>query len=133
MREILYRGKRADNGEWVEGFYFSEAGHFIKERPSSVSANTYLVLPCTVGQYTGLKDRNGCRIFEGDIVQYAVIVRGTCLYIANLKIVFNRSAFCLEDTKTGHTYTLYNHDGKSTLEVIGNIHDKPELLSTNGR
>ena len=74
------------------------------------------------------RDKNGKRIFEGDIVQYAVIVRGTCLYIANLKIVFNRSAFCLEDTKTGHTHTLYNHEGESTLEVIGNIHDNPELI-----
>ena len=62
-REILFRGKRVDNGEWVYGFYFREAGYFIKELPSAVSTPTHLVIPDTVGQFTGLTDKNGVEIF----------------------------------------------------------------------
>lgn len=75
MREILFRGKRVDNGEWVEGFFFREAGSFIKELPSAVTTPTHLVLPETVGQYTGMHefvvtDKTICEpLFENDIVE----------------------------------------------------------------
>lgn len=75
MREILFHGKRVPDGEWVEGFYFREAGSFIKELPSAVATPTHLVYPETIGQYTDMKefvmtDRSYNKpLFEGDIVE----------------------------------------------------------------
>lgn len=118
MREILFKGKRIDNGEWVEGFYFEEIGSFIIEKPSCVSTHTFLVDPATVGQYTGLTDKNGVKIFEGDIARFECYAinddpfEGECLYEGN-KFVFD----------CGFDVSEWNEEIHSA-EVIGNIYDK---------
>ena len=125
MREILFRGKRVDNGEWVEGYfcrkYFSELPHnrcviqyeteCTKEwRPDYMVAE---VIPKTVGQYTGLTDKNGKKIFEGDIVCWCRI-KGT--------IVWEEHKIYIKSN------LLWDFSHDDIIEVIGNIHDNPELL-----
>ena len=119
MREILFRGKRIDNGEWVEGFYFREAGDFIKELTSS----THLVFPETVEQYTGLNDKNGTKIFEGDIIS-------TDLKRPYLIVEYREACFMFNCNDGGNDYydiflpiTNEVHESYKYGEVIGNIHD----------
>lgn len=122
MREIKFRGKRLDNGEWVYGYYspvklpiFGTMGHFINEDGyQAIEIN-----PDTVGQYTGLKDRNGKEIYEGDIVS---IITDCAAFL--YKIVFDKGCFCMAD-KEGDIWDVITEEG---IEVIGNIHDNPELL-----
>ena len=143
MREILFRGKRVDNGEWVEGhnIILTEQG---KGRAFIIPTGEYIysfetktgrlvletpqieVVPETVGQYTGLTDKNGTKIFEGDIIQFDYAGKG--------KGVNGVEAVVFENGKFGVKWGYHKHlvclDGfaNTTLEVIGNIHDNPELL-----
>lgn len=73
MREILFKARRLDNGEWVEGYYlqlqfFGMEIHMVAETNGSECLNSYQVDPATLCQFTGLYDKNGARIWEGDIV-----------------------------------------------------------------
>ena len=126
MREILFRGKRADNGEWVYGYFYEDIGSFIKERASSVSTNTHLVDPSTVGQYTGLTDKNGKRIFEGDVV----VIEADCIP----SFMLNRYVVVWDDDQAAYKLlkdnTIYDLP-MGRMEIIGNIHDNPELLGAH--
>ena len=128
MREILFKGKRVDNGEWVEGFYVNVPEHYKQEMSGKsyiVSINNGLfmeVVPETVGQYTGLTDKNGKKIFEGDIVKF---------YDTIHKVVFeamNGTAYFGIKISDTETWGFGNYVEVYKLEVIGNIHDNPELL-----
>ena len=124
MREILFRGKRTDNDEWVKGFYcmFNGKKHLIYTGYAEVDCGDYYpdafeVDPSTVGQYTGLSDMCGKKIFEGDIVK---------LGTGKTRFVFyGVSSF---------RHTIYNGYAKEFdfkdrgYQVIGNIYDNPELL-----
>ena len=131
MREILFRGKRTDNGTWAYGYLFCiwERTYLCWGTTNDVP-NMKEVIPETIGQYTGLTDRNGKKIFEGDICRFK---RFNDIYIG--KIVFN--------VKTASFIMWYQpivgaYGEKATqkmllsvcdnIEVIGNIHDNPELL-----
>ena len=120
MREILFRGKRVDNGEWVYGDlnrYYANKGMFIAETQSTYAMHT--ISEETIGQYTGLTDKNGTKIFEGDIVKdyYGRVEK--CFYNeARKRLMFE-----------GINYTRdFEFASESEYEVIGNIHDNPELL-----
>lgn len=129
MREIIFRGKRADNGEWVEGWLMNE--HIIpKEQEFTVECRNpqyfvdtdklelYEIIPSTIGQYTGLTDKNGLtKIFEGDIVR---IFDGE-YFSGVVKYSNEQGSFTVDDTSL--------HYWVSDIEVIGNIHDNSELLN----
>ena len=127
MREILFRGKRIDNGEWVEGYFVNLwLVNYQKYQPIITDNNavSYDVDPSTVGQYTGLTDKNGKKIFEGDI---GAIERG---WNETVKYhVFFAPQICgfIGDSINYIGFTTFEDDGIN-MEVIGNIHDNPELL-----
>lgn len=125
MREILFRGKRKDNGEWVAGSLISFTGSQFTAIFSSPSFSCS-VDPETVGQYTGLTDKNGRKIFEGDIL-------GGFLdedYPENKTIVTVEWYEYMWVTRQGNYYpdSLEESDVTDWFEVIGNIYDNPELL-----
>lgn len=121
MREILFRGKRKDNGEWVYGnsvLFFKETTKIYGEL---VQWREIEVIPETVGQFTGLTDKNGKKIFEGDIVKCCSLEYG----YTNKEVYYNedKAGFVLSSLCTD-----YDFDEYITLEVIGNIYDNKELL-----
>lgn len=134
-KEILFKAKRIDNGEWVEGFYFCmvhddgrHVHHFILPLGVDLSLGTPIekiqveVDPETVCQYTGLTDKNGNKIFEGDIVKipddedeiYTIEWDNDT---ARFVILQRGSVMCDFDNYWGYE-----------IKVIGNIFDNPELL-----
>jgi uncharacterized phage protein (TIGR01671 family) len=145
MREKLYRGKRKDNGEWVEGLpsygidgTVSEIEIFHKWGDCEVVE----VIPKTVGQYTGLKDKNGKKIFEGDLLRfpaksewektnyevYEVFWHNNDCCDNHIGWQMNRIHFCGAICGKDIGFTNFKPKYTSRMEVIGNIFDNPELL-----
>lgn len=122
MREILFRAKRVDNGEWAYGdLWHNNSETMIIDQPATIE---YDVIPETIGQYTGLCDKNGKKIFEGDIVKggWNTIFK---IYFDDCYLQFRAKI------KSGlHREIDYYGDSKR-LEIIGNIYDNPELLEEN--
>ena len=128
-REILFRGKSYYN-EWVYGdLRHSSTGYGIAAI-EQLFANIR-VKPDTIGQYTGLKDKNGKKIFEGDILEYIGKRKDNMNKVYRRKVVFHEGMFALL-SKELQIYSALNYhfmeDGRSTWRVIGNIHDNPELI-----
>lgn len=140
MREILFRGKRTDNGEWVQGFYVVLGGenHCIFTgrldiTRGSIGFEYFKVDPKTVGQFTGLTDKNGNKIFEGDIVSYfnndilnsEIIYKDGCFM---LRFISERTQKIWQSKQK--LFFDFPNASETTIcgEVIGNIHDTPELL-----
>jgi uncharacterized phage protein (TIGR01671 family) len=126
MREILFRGKRVDNGEWIEGFFVNTADVYLPDEaiaPFIIESDSLYfgygeftgvnrVIPETVGQFTGMTDKNGKKIFEGDIVE--------CFssdYAGRPKI----DTIKVKDMTDYNTMVYLNCSNE--LEIIGNIHD----------
>ena len=141
MREILFRGAQKVDGckslYWYEGSLVSEKDGYTGEVEHYIQneSGNFLVIPETVGQYTGLTDKNVTKIFEGDILRY---------YDDEIQIVeWNKEfsnlmlhTYCKYERKKGRKVVIENSDGWNWLHdyplnkmsIIGNIHDNPELL-----
>lgn len=125
MREYLFRGKNKHANEWVEGSLFvpTRGGDVcIMTQDAPFHAVCYDVIPDTVGQFTGLMDKNGERIFEGDVLEgndfdaddgYGVVE-------------WNDGAFEINNHYVSATFR--ENYWSTDLEIIGNIHDNPELV-----
>lgn len=153
MREIMFRGKRLDNGKWIEGHLIrcengrtriceSKTDIFCYEKDCSIIQTVaHETETFTVGQYTGLKDKNGKRIFEGDMIkpfdeeidkmvvefhhgQFLLCLYGERGYMAEYGWEEEGNYGCFE----AESLSSYGDD----IEVIGNIHDNPELLEGGG-
>lgn len=132
MREILFRGKKICDGKWVVGNYNAQLptnwGATIEDA-INIPNLVYSVDPDTVGQYTGMTDKNDKRVFEGDIIS-AKIEGGNHEGFTwqNMPVDFRQGAFCLND-QNGRVFCVLGAFAPSvSLEVIGNIHDNPELI-----
>jgi uncharacterized phage protein (TIGR01671 family) len=152
MREILFRGKTKENGEWVQGYFVYAKSDFdseelreadiIPHNTDRVYKGEYnVVFPCipeSIGQYTGLTDKNGNKIFDGDILSIAQIMDGIgkynfppLKYPVNVVVIWDKCAWSwktiCKDKRYIHFPDAWCH---FECEVIGNIHDNPELLRT---
>ena len=143
MREILFRGKRCDNGEWVQGFYVRADHHWHKNGihkdwiALGASANggwfalhnKYAVKVETVGQFTGLTDKNGKKIFEGDIIEWFLpeVSEYPCLAY----IEYDESSFAWRVCWKKYDPDWLEGLNREYISVIGNIHDNPELLENH--
>ena len=138
----LYQGKREDNGEWIKGYLLGDeitGQYFIHASGCSVNESpkvgeegvlhflAFEVILDTVGQYIGLKDKNDQPIFEGHIV------RIPSFNPSIMQIAFIEGAFCLADKNGNYVADIHyiHHAGRKECEIIGNIHDNPELFETN--
>ena len=140
MREILFRGKRIDNGEWVYGNlnYGTIEIKSIKDSYyiSDFDVNPwdkkfYPVIPESVGQFTSLTDKNGKKIFEGDIIKIVPDYDYSDDYSIS-KVYSYNGVFCVDyhgdDFDSTALGFLEDYLPDGDFEVIGNIHDNPELL-----
>lgn len=125
MRDVLFRGKRVDNGEWETGsLVITRSGCSDEQVFITDKMTGYLtpVIPETVGQYIGAADKNGCKIFEGDVV----------LYFGEINLVewndFDASFSLLNEDDERCYFDAVDND---SMFIIGNIFDNPELLENN--
>lgn len=121
IREILFRGKTKRN-EWIYGDLITHGIDFDDAIKQHHTREVLDIIPGTVGEYTGIKDKNGKKIFEGDIVVYAG---------ESHEVVFetkNNSAYFGIKISSVETWQFGNYVEPKRLEVIGNIHDNKELL-----
>ena len=148
MREILFRGK-TPGGKWVEGIYSPYNWDIdlvrenkpqiiiLSENKDDIDGLWCDIIPETAGQYTGLTDKNGVKIFEGDIVKgtaYSATRIGVIVWIDEISSFGVRRVNAPNPTAWENSSILrcvsLNKKDEFAAEVIGNIHDNPELLGS---
>jgi uncharacterized phage protein (TIGR01671 family) len=137
-RHILFRAKRKDNGEWVYGYYATQSNHACFQSELKYTSfilkdefmdwglgglAEYEVIPESVGQFTGLTDKNGNKIFEGDIVKVTTGIEGykSTYHSAIQEVKYNAESGIA-------VFLPFDNSDMVEVEVIGNIYDNPELL-----
>lgn len=150
MREIIFRGKRVDNGEWVKGFYacvldthYIITGRFDSLTNGIINSEAYKVDPSTASQFTGLTDCNGVKIFEGDIIRWhdntELSVGGQIAEVCfgkyrDAESVFDDIyplGFYIRFSDKNCVTTSWLDEYKNYFDIVGNIYDNPELLEVN--
>jgi len=133
MDRYLFRGKRLDNSKWVQGDLLTrpDGTPFGIRHYNNFGVDCAEIDPATVGQCTGLKDKNGKLIFEGDIAKgsYEETDGRIVDYFEEVKYITDQGGWVLGDEDA-----FNNLDGISAqeVEVVGNAHDNPELLEGGG-
>lgn len=127
MREILFRGQVIGTTNWVYGYYAVDwegsSRVYFKSSNEIIHNPYYYVVPETVGQYTGLLDKNGVKIFEGDVLT-SYLGFGKSVTFENGSFMWNKELLGYEYTEDGLNFLNTNR----WATVIGNIHSNPELL-----
>ena len=139
MNKNLYRAKDKKTGEWLYGLpLYSEDGSGEIDGITTKDGNAFDVIPETLGQFTGLTDKNGTKIFEGDIIKFKAVYRFTesediqSLDTENIKeetdVVIYKNGKFNPIPEMCHCSDYWYSYGFADFEVIGNMHDNPELL-----
>ncbi len=125
MREILFRGKRKDNGEWIYGFFWKDIWGDGESCYILYDGENYPVIPDTRGEYTGLTDKNGIKIFEGDIIKTGDST------VCSVEWDGENARFLGFTAERERRIVYVGREPKA--EGIGNIHDNPELLEGDSK
>lgn len=137
MREILFRGKAVKSGEWHYGMFCAEGydadfPYILPYDKDEIDHGDWEIDPETVGQFTALLDKNGTKIFEGDIVKSSYDFDDPEDYAIEL-IVFEHCAWCTRQVGASDSDPRDDGDFEKWGVVIGNIHDNPELLENEAQ
>lgn len=132
-REIIFRGKRLDNNEWAYGYFLisqkSDKTYYIVA--DVLNSELMAINPKTLGQFTGLTDKNGKDIYEGDILDIGQTVNGQSKFVI-MDTIGRYDVRYAHDLSLRYEYDVYDlldcFNEEKDAEIIGNIHENPELL-----